>query len=287
MTASIRSAVLGEVPLESAPRRYSAEEIQELNAAEPQLAAARLDLYSAEGQAIAGKIIDDYFQKNRHIPMTTTEVFRAINLRRSECRNVSVAEYEWRKLEATNPPMAQELIGYLNSLPAVPGQLITTGDDAFINLKLLFEQLSGRHEQVSATTIDAAKDRIAHRPGPQLKFTESPRRTTPISRAAKEDDGTPFLSGRVNMTAADHRREALAAQQQARENSEDRSTIRGRQDQIAEAEANALRGHTHSDTAKIQRLFVSDQHDRSKIDWQATLAARKRMQSALADRSIR
>jgi hypothetical protein len=112
---------------------------------------------------------------------------------------------EYTHIANENMRAAQQLMGWL-ATQGKPGQLVNApGDERYENLALILTELRNRREDVSPTTIRAAEDRISHRPGRQLHYVPQPRRTEPVSEAAKNDDGTPFLGRNLNEQYAKRR----------------------------------------------------------------------------------
>jgi len=105
----------------------------------------------------------------------------------------SAARAEFEKITSAAPDRARQLDQWLQAHGGKPGQLTNTpGDDTFENLTLLLGTLQGY--EISTPRIQDAIDRIQNRPGRKLHYIEAPRKTQPTSRAALEDDGTPFVT---------------------------------------------------------------------------------------------
>jgi len=202
----------------------------------------------------------------------------------------SAARAEFEKITSAAPDRARQLDQWLQAHGGKPGQLTNTpGDDTFENLTLLLGTLQGY--EISTPRIQDAIDRIQNRPGRKLHYIEAPRKTQPTSRAALEDDGTPFVTqgltlqrdGSLGKSPADYAREARqrsdrdveAANQQRTGASAQSAAIRE-----AKNKAEGLRGNTHSESEQIQRIFVTTPGT-SDINWPDTLAARQNLQRGL------
>src|SRR5947207_106805 len=105
--------------------------------------------------------------------------------------------------------------------------LVNTGDSGFQNSTELLLELRGY--EISSVNINAAIDRI-QAPGGKfvsregrlpLHFVQTPRRTSPISPAAKADDGSPFLGGdMIRNLDGSYRNKNYAEQKSEREAAE-------------------------------------------------------------------
>src|SRR5882762_9597699 len=171
-------------------RIYSSSDGEQMNVADAQLHARGLD----ESNERVVDIIDSYFQTYRSAPVKADTIVKLIEATPG-LKWLSAAELEYRKIAATNPAAAQELVTWLNTQT----QLVSSGDQAYQNLNELLLELRGY--EISSANINAAIDRIqaprgkfVSREGRRpLHFVQAQRRTEPISRAAVNDDGVPFL----------------------------------------------------------------------------------------------
>jgi hypothetical protein len=168
---------------------------------------------------------------------------------------------EYTHVANENIQAAQQLSAWL-ATQGKPGQLANTGDEAYENLTLLLTELRNRREEVSATTIRNAIDRISHRPGRKLRIMEAPRRTEPVSTAAKNDDGKPFLGSDLvknpdgsyrSKTPQEQRREAEAAE---RAKSQPQTRTLDASEQAWKGMADSLlRDGTHSQQTRIRAVY--------------------------------
>jgi len=160
-------------------RIYSEQDIQQVNQAEQQLRARGLD----EPVERIVDVLDGYFQANRS-PVTVEIVVKLIEAQPG-LKWLTPAELEYHRVAAENPVAARQVEAWLNT-QGKPGQLVNSGDAAFENLSLLLGTLQGY--EISSPRIQDAIDRIQNRPGRQLRRVPQPRRTEPVSTAAKADD---------------------------------------------------------------------------------------------------
>jgi hypothetical protein len=173
------------------------------------------------------------------------------------------------------------------NIPAVHGALANTGDEFFHNATELLLELRGH--DITPTAIQAAIGRIG---APSSRFDTRRRRPLhfvqasmrQLSPAAQQDDPNrkpgQFIQG-ANKTPADYAREREAALAKNRPTQpEPVRVIEAR----AKAEAESLRGNSHSQDAQLGRIFVNKPG--GGIDWPGTLAARKAMQARFSNRSI-
>jgi arsenate reductase-like glutaredoxin family protein/predicted nucleic acid-binding Zn-ribbon protein len=262
-------------------REYTAAEIQEINKA-----AAQLHGFdeSPEGSEHNADIFDEYFQKNRHIPITVENVVKCVQARKQDFKWLSQAQVEYNKVANQEPDRANLLANWLAS-QGKPEQLVNTGDQAYDNLRLLLQALRGY--QIDSTTISHAIDRILHSPGPQkLHYVPKPRRTEPISEAAKNDNGVGFFAGDMVKNAdgswrskspAEQRREREAAE---RAKQPDEASAQSAAAREAQRQAQQLRGNSHSEDGQLQKIFVTTPGT-SEINWPATYQARLSLQKSL------
>jgi hypothetical protein len=238
-------------------RIYSDQDIQQVNQAEKELRAKGLD---EQGQRI-GDLIDDFFQTNRGVPVTVPAIFKLIEAQPG-LKWLTPAQLEYNKIAAANPQAAQQLVDWLNTQGNKPGQLVSTGDDRYANLTLLLTELRNRREDVSATTIRNAIDRISNRPGRKLRIVEAPRRTEPISAAAKADDGVGFLhSDMVKNPDGSYRSKTPAEQRRDMESAE-RAKSKPQVTNLDASEAawkamadGLLNDGTHSQQARVRAVY--------------------------------
>jgi len=156
---------------------------------------------------------------------------------------------------------AQQLSGWL----ATQGQLASSGDEAYENLVLLLTELRNRREDVSSKTIRDAIDRITNRPGRKLHYIQAPRRTEPVSRAAKEDTdysiGKPFSADLVknadgtlrSKTPQEQRRDMEAAE--AAKSQVQTTTLDASEQSWKNMADQLLQDGTHSQQARVRAVY--------------------------------
>jgi hypothetical protein len=192
-------------------RIYTAEEGLQFEKAEAELGKNGFDKWTQEGSQRNADLIDQFFQANPTLPVTLQNIYRAVEARKTEFVWLSQARVNWYETAKKNPQLANQLAADLATQGGKPGKLVNDGDQLFENLVLLFNELHS-HPQPMAHAID----RISHRPGQQLHYVPQPRRSEPVSRAAKEDNGEPFVTsglskqkdGSLGKSPADYAREA-------------------------------------------------------------------------------
>ena len=241
-------------------RQYTLEDAKQFDEAEKQLAANRLDV-KGPGATRNQDLIDEFFQTNRGIPVTVQNIYKAVEQRKNEFGWLSAAEAEWYQTAQQNLELANQLAAHLATQGHRPGQLVNDGEPLFENLLLLFKEIHSRRESVSSQTIAAAEDRILHRPGRQLHRVPQPRRTEPVSAAAKADDGAPFLGRDLvkhadgsyrSKTPAEQRRDMEAAE---RAKSVEAPILDASEQAWKNMADNLLRDGTHSQQARIRAVY--------------------------------
>jgi hypothetical protein len=261
-------------------RIYTVQDAGEFEKASEQLRQNGFDDWTTEGIKRNADLMDEYFQQNRAIPVTVANIYKAVEARKQNFAWVSLAQAKYNLVAVQETDRANALANWL-ATQGKPGQLISTGDQAFENLTLLLTVLRGY--EISPARIRDAEDRIAHQPGKKLHYVQAPRRTEPISPAAKADDGTPFLGDtaeRLNEPAW-VKRSRERAEREAKEAANQPSSTSLREVAIREArrKAEELRGATHSESNQLQKIFVTQG---TEIDWVQTLAARQQMAAQFA-----
>lgn len=197
---------------------------------------------------------------------------------------------EYTQIANENQQNAQTLVAWLNT-QGKPGQLVNEGPEAYANLSRLLREINGRREMVSSQTIAAAQDRIQHQPGKgRLHFLPQPRRTEPISPAARVDalenpdrkPGQLFSSGDL-VQNSDGSWRSKTPQEQARDREAaekaNQPTVREKlsaEEQQWRKMAEELCGYgSHGNQAAIKQTF--DQAVASGADWRRVYEACNRV----------
>jgi hypothetical protein len=256
------STTIQEIYDRNTRRLYSKADEQELEKAGKALGENRLDFVGSGAQKNID-LIDEIFQADRNLQVTAANIYAAVEKRKTEFVWLTPAQHDWYKSAQQNPDLANQVATYLASTSGRPGALAKNGEDLFVNLFLLFMELQNRRESVSAQTIFGAEDRIAHRPGPQLRRISQPRRTEPVSAAAKNDDGAPFLGtgltkqkdGSLGKSPADYARERAAAQEAANPKPQSATQLSTSDQAWKKLALEATQFGTHSDQAQIRKLY--------------------------------
>lgn len=268
----MHSVFFGEIKPTDAPRQYSQADEQQFAQAGKALGENGFDLYGP-GLNRNFELLDEYFQKNRNTPVTVANIYRAVEERKLEFTWLTSAQQAWYQTTQQNPELANQLAVYLAGTSGRPGALVKDGDPLFENMLVLFNELQSRRESANPQTIAHAEDRIAHRPGRQLHRVPEPRRTEPISRAAKEDDGSPFLGtglskqrdGSWGKSPADYAREAREAADKNNPQTTREEQLSAEDYQWRRLANEQLSYGTHGQQAEIKRTF--DQAVASGASW--------------------
>ena len=263
---------------ENSTRQYTEQDEKELFQAAKALSENRFDMFGP-GMQRNLDLIDKFFQKNRQLPMTVNNIFAAIEESKSEFVWLTPAEHAWYTAARQNPDLANQVATYLAGTSGRAGALVKDGDPLFENLLLLFNELQSRRESVTTQSIASAEDRIAHRPGRQLHRVPQPRRTEPISRAAKEDDGTPFLGtgltkqsdGTWGRSPADYKREQREAAERNNPQPTAQEQLTAEEYEWRKMAHELLRYGTHGQQATIKKTF--DQAVTSGASWRQVFEA--------------
>jgi hypothetical protein len=234
-------------------------------------------------------LVRDYFTKTWHETISAETLEKALPALRPHLKFKSAARAEFEKIASADPDRASQLDVWLQAHGGKPGQLVYSlyTDDTYENLFLLLTTLGGY--EISTPRIQDAIDRIQNRPGRKLHYVPTPRRTEPVSRAAKEDDGKPFVTdgltlqrdGSLGKSPADYAREARArSDQNVEAANQQRTSAHSVAAREAQRKAEGLRGNTHSEDEQIGRVFILVEGT-SEINWPATLQSRLALQQSI------
>jgi hypothetical protein len=236
-------------------------------------------------------LVMNYFENTWKEVITAETLERALPALRPHLKFKSTARLEFEKAALAEPDRARAIDQWLQAHGGKPGQLANSlhTDDTYENLSLLLSTLSGY--EISTPRIQDAMDRISHRAGRQLHMVPQPRRTEPVSKAAREDDGKPFVTdgltlqrdGSLGKSPADYAREARQrSERDAEAANQQRTGVSAQSRTAAEAKSKAegLRGNFHSEDAQLQAMFVTIPGT-SEIDWPSTLQSRLALQKSL------
>jgi hypothetical protein len=278
ITMEIHSAVLGNVNVNTR-RQHTQADIRTIEEAAKQLRKNGFDDLTEEGLQRNGDLLHEYFESNPTVPVTIENIFRAIESRKQDYKWLSPAAHEWYQAAQQNQQLANDLANHLAG-HGQPGRLVNAGDPLFENLLLLFNEINSRRESATSQTILAAQDRIAHRPEKQLQYVPQPRRTEPVSRAAKEDDGSGFLKKDMVRTADGGWRSKTPAEQKAEREAQEAANQPTAQDRLSVEDREwksmsqeLLRYGTHGQQATIRQTY--DQAVQFGASWRRIFEACK------------
>ena len=248
-------------------REYTEADLEQFQAAEKAL---NIDAWTSSGSSHNANLIDGFFQTHKELPVTVQNIYRAVEERKGEFVWLLQAQVDWYRAAQQNLDLANSLPAFL-AAQGQPGRLANNGDALFENLLLLFNELQSRRESASAQTVQNAQDRIAHRPGRQLHRVPTPRRTEPISRAAKEYDGTnPFSTSGLVKTADGYRSKTYAEQKRdAEAAAEKKSAASSRPSEVDAWETIARsylgNGGSHGRNENLKNIF--DRGFSGELSW--------------------
>jgi len=271
-------------------REYTAQDAEQLNKAQEQLNKNGFDSWTADGIQRNAALFDEYFNANPGLPVTVANVFKAVEARKQEFKWLPQAKADWYQTTQQNPDLANQLSALLDTHGQV-GRLVNSGDELFANLTLLFTELHSRRETVSPQTIANAEDRISHRPGKQLIRVAQPRRTEPVSRAAKDSPGTDSSNwlGTMVKTPEGYRSKTVHEQKRDREAAEaakaqtQTSALDASEQGWKRMADDLLQDGTHSQQARVRAVYDQEQGN----GWRRVYEACKKEASLYRNRSIR
>jgi hypothetical protein len=273
------STILGPQEIGSAPRRYSQQDLAQLEQAEQQLTAAGMDFTATESAIKNSNLIGDYFEKNRNVAVTVATVIHFVNVNNKDFVWRTPAQREFDNAAATvGKDKAEQITNWL-AKQGRPGTLANTGDQFFENAALLLTEI-GAGRAVTPETIYQAEGRLNSKPGKTLSYVPMPRRAH-YGRHTADDlpgrkPGQMFAASEVNKTRSQYHQETQAYQNSLNPQARDASVIESEARRAAES----LRGNTHGETEMIQRVVVC-KPGTSETDWEKTLGARRNLQSII------
>jgi hypothetical protein len=175
----------------------------------------------SESAIANANLVRDYFLNTLKDVITPETLEQALSHLRPQLKFKSKARLEFDKLSSQETDRASQLDQWLQAHGGKAGQLVNSlySDETYTNLTLLLTTLRGY--EINETTISHAIDRIQSKPGRKLHYVEIPRRTEPISTAAKNDDGSRFLGDDlVKNPDGSYRSKNVAEQRRDREATE-------------------------------------------------------------------
>jgi hypothetical protein len=219
---------------------------------------------SAEGNA-NGVLVENYFLQTWNADITEANLAAALEQLRPHLKFYSENDAKFAELYTALSSVEKE---EFNNWKATAGIKPTTYNGA-----VLLIYLTSRKYPVTGAnlTLAASQNKVA----PLLEWEEF--RQAPLKgRVDRKDDGEPFLGRNVNQSALDKNRELRAAQEKNNPTAAPASTSSVQA--AAKAQAESLRGNTHSETEMIQKVFATNG---TEIDWVQTVASREAFQRRL------
>jgi hypothetical protein len=245
-----------------------------------------------EAYTANANLVRDYFTKTWNEVITPETLATAFSQLRPHLKFKSTARLEFEKLASQEPDRATQLDLWLQDQGGKPGQLVNSlyGDETYENLTALLIALCGY--DITPERIRDAEDRIAHRTGKQLHRVPQPRRTEPVSQAAKEDNGEPFVTsgltkqkdGSLGKSPADYAREARERSEKNNPSpSQTPALALDASEQAWKAMADGLLSDgTHSQQARVRAVYDREQGN----GWRRVYEACKK-EARSSSRSIR
>lgn len=269
-------------------REYTAHDGEQFTRAEEQLSKKGLDKWTQAGIQNNADLLDEYFQINPTVPVTVANIFKCVAAREQDFRWLSQAQADWYQTAQKNLELANQLAAFL-ATQGRPGQLANEGDLLFENLLLLFNEINAHPQPIAY-----AEDRLAHRPGRQLHRVPQPRRTEPVSFAAKADseyERGRLFSGHDLVKLADGSfRSKTAAEQRMDQEASERTKSQLQTPALDTSEQawknmadELLRDGTHSQQQSVRAVYDLEQGN----GWRHIYAACKREANSYKNRGIR
>ena len=274
-------------------RVFTEQEISEIQAAEAGLRDRGLDV-DHEHATHNANLIMEYFEKNPSLPATVQNIYAFIESRKTDFVWRTAAQRAYDRIAKENPQAAQRLADWL-ATQGRSGTLVNTGEQGFENAANLLQELRGR--EINPTTIQQAivrigtpTSRFSTRKRPPLHYVPQPRRTEVVSRAAKSDDGSPFLGELVRQadgtfrskTPAEQRRD-LEAADSAKSSQAETRTLDASEQAWKNLADNLLHDGTHSQQERVRAVYDREQGS----GWRKVYEACQREINLTKNRSVR
>jgi hypothetical protein len=244
-------------------RQYTQQELQQVLEAENILRSRGLIVDDQDGKDFAShnaERITSYFELNTNIPLTVQAVLEACELMKDQMHWKSAPQMEYETLYNALSQENQQKFGawWFNQ----KNVLVLQGDEGYENASKVISWMTGR--TFDPRTLDLAVSNLAASGGLHLVYqsTFKPGRHSGGDRSFMSKSDT-------NLSARDHaaRRAAESAAAAGR------PAPTAGPDYRALAEA-ITTGRTHSDSARIQRMYVM-KPGTSDVDWEQTYAKRR------------
>jgi hypothetical protein len=245
-------------------RHYTEQELQQFIEAENILRAKGLVVDNNDAKALVDHNADriaSYFNLNTSIPVTVQTVLQACDLMKDQMHWKSGAQIAYEKLYDALTPSDQQKFGAWWFQQK--NMLVLDGDEGYSNASKVIEWMRGR--SFDSRTLDLAASNLAGTRGLHLVHQSTFR---PSHHSG--GDNSFMKKSDTNLSARDHaaRRAADAA---AAAGNKPAATTDYRK--LAES---ITTGRTHSDSLRLQRLFVM-KPGTTDIDWEQTAYQRQRI----------
>jgi hypothetical protein len=249
-------------------REFTQQELQAVMQAEQQLREKGLIVDNDGGKEAAdhnSERVSAFFELNTHIPVTVESVVAACQQMRDQLKFKSPAQMVYEKEYQALSPSDQNAFGAWWHSPSTKMTIVIEGDEGYSNAAHIIQWTKGR--SFDNRNLDLAVSNLTATQGLHLAPI---REQVSSGRPGHTSDGKGLFSkSDTNLSARDHQK---LAQEAADKNAGRTTPTSGTNFQAA---AEAVLGRSHSQTANIQRLFVTGPD--GKINWEATLAGRRRV----------
>ena len=244
-------------------RKFTEREMNQIYEAEKHLRTQGLIVDEADGRESAAhnaERIYAFFAANLHIAVTVETILDACERMKDQLHWKSSAQREYEALYNNLSTADQNSFGAWWFLPSTKKTILIEGDEGFSNAAKILRWMHGK--PFTGRNCDLAVSNLASSHG-SLYWAPTPKQADPRQHSG---DGRGFMpKDSVNLSARDHRRAADSA-----------ATTRKPVEPDYQAEAESVRGHTHGETERLNKMFVMIPGT-SEIDWQRTNAARRRV----------
>ncbi len=249
-------------------RQYTEQELQQIIEAENILRTRGLIVDDKDGKELtdhnAGRIAS-YFDLNPHIPINVATILKGCDDMHDQLHWKSAAQIEYDNLYSVLSDQQKTAFGAWWYSPSTKKTIVIEGEEGFANAAKILQWMRGKN--FDAKAFGLAVSNLASSRG--LHWAPTPQRTDPRQHSG----GLSFMNkSETNLSARDHAARRAADAGAAAGNKPATTTT----DYKALAES-ITTARTHSDSMRLQKLFVMKRDNPTEIDWEQTAYQRQRL----------
>jgi hypothetical protein len=207
-----------------------------------------------------------FYDLNKTVAVSVQSVLDACEQMRDQMYWKSAAQIEYEKAYSVLTQSQKDAFGAWWFSPSTKKTIVINGEEGFSNAAKILQWMRGK--SFSARNFDLAVSNLASSHG-SLHWAPTPQRTDPRQHSG---DTSFMKKSETNLTARDH-----AARRAA-----DAAATSGKPAPTPTPDYKALAesittGRTHSDSLRLQKMFVMKRDNPTEIDWEQTAYKRQRL----------